>query len=274
MIPYRHQSSNRLLGSVLDAWSPPHLSPLPLEGGEGRVRGTTRFAHAGHATAGIDRLRNRFWSLLAAFLILIFMSLGQAWGHEIVGEVTPLMLHMNHTLTFIKNGRSDEAMQMAKRVYEDFQEPMRQGKEAGLKTNSERIDRVFGTSSRLILINSIEQKNPNGLLAGVQLMSFLLMLEKFDVLQTTFEKKNANGGTRETIFWLGRNYFSYLLEPTMGEKDPIEEKRLDRLLDRMLYSVQDGEWETFVKLREELTDGIMRFFDLPIPKLPVEASKK
>jgi hypothetical protein len=212
--------------------------------------------------------------LLAIAVLLFGIGLRPTWAHEVVGEVTPLMLHMNHTLTFIKNGRSEEAIRMAKMVYEDFQEPMRQGKEAGLKTTSERVDRAFGTSSKLILINSIEQNDPKGLQAGVQLMSFLLMLEKFDVLQTTFIKKNPNGNTRKTIFWLGRNYFSYLLEPAMGEKDPIEEKRLDRLLDRMLYSLEDHEWETFLILREELTEGIVSFFQIPKPKLAAKTSKK
>jgi hypothetical protein len=222
----------------------------------------------------IRKVVNKTAFLFTVAVLLIGISLRPTWGHEVVGEVTPLMLHMNHTLSFIKNGRGEQAIRMAKMVYDDFQEPMRIGKEAGLKTNSERVDRAFGTASKLILFNSIEQKDPKGLQAGVQLMSFLLMLEKFDVLQTTFTKKNGNGNTRKTIFWLGRNYFSYLLEPTMGEKDPIEEKRLDRLLDRMLYSLEDNEWETFMKLREELMEGIVRFFEIPTTKLSVKASKK
>jgi len=213
---------------------------------------------------------NRILGFLLVIMLGTIISAGPARGHEVVGEVTQLMLHMNHTLTFLKNGRGDKAVHMAEKVYEDFKDPMGEGEEAGLRTNSERVDGAFGTSSHEMIADAIKEQDPGKLRKGIELMSFLLMLEKFDVLQTTFEKKNANGGIRETIFWLGRNYFSYLLEPAMGEKDPIEEKRLSRLLDEMLYSIEDEEWDTFISLRRELTRGIVRFFDLPVSGLPVE----
>ena len=105
---------------------------------------------------------------------------------------------------------------------------------------------------------------------GIELMSFLLMLEKFDVLQSSFRKVDTNSNTQKTTFYLGRNYFSYLLEPIIGEKNPVEDKRLGRILDRMLYSLEDEEWDTFIILRRELTQGIVRFFDFPVSGLPVE----
>ena len=218
--------------------------------------------------------RYRHFFLLYAILLGIVLSPGLVRGHEVVGEVTPLMMHTNHTLTFIKRGRITQAIQMTKKVFEDFRVPTRDGKEEGLKTTSKRVDRAFGTKTQKMITTSIEQKDLKELKEGLELLSFLLMLEKFDVLQSTFGKPNVNENAQKTIFWLGRNYFSYLLEPTMGEQDPIEEKRLDRLLDQMLYSLQDGEWERFIRLREGLTGSIIRFFDLPMPKFPVEAPQK
>ena len=201
----------------------------------------------------------------AVAFLMVALPFPMTWGHEVVGEVTPLMLHSNHTLTFIKKGRGDRAMQMAKEVFEDFEPLTGQRKEAGLKTNSERVDRLFGTTSRQFLTRSIMGQDLNRLKKALEFLSFLLMLEKFDVLQNNFDNKDIQLNSQLTIFWLGRNYFSYLLEPTMGEEDPVEEKRLDRLLDQMLYSLEDQEWERFLELREALTWTIVRFFDFPIP---------
>lgn len=194
------------------------------------------------------------------------MASNNAAAHEIVGEVTPLMLHMNHALTFARNGKEDKAIKMAQEVYADFQVPMRAGKEQGLDTNSKRVDRVLGTSSNAMIAVSLKKQDFKGLIKGVELLSFLLMLEKFDTLQASFKQGNPNLSAQKTIFWLARNYFSYLLEPHVAQKDPIEEKRLDRLLDRMLYRLEDHEWEQFIQLREDLVKGMVLFFKFPIKK--------
>ncbi len=90
------------------------------------------------------------------------------------------------------------------------------------------------------------------------------MLEKFKDLQESFEHKAVQTNSQTTIFWLGRNYFSYLLEPAMGKDNPVEEKRLDRLLDKMLYSLEDREWGRFVGLRKEFIESLKAYFDFPI----------
>ena len=219
-------------------------------------------------------MQYRLGSLLTTTLLVIFMSPGLSRGHEVVGEVTPLMLHVQHTLALIESGRNNDALKMVMKIYEDFQEPLHQGIQAGIKTSSKRVDQAFGTASEPLLASSIEEKDLKGFQEGLRLLSFLLMLEKFVVLQTTFGTKKADENTQQTIFWLGRNYFSYLLEPTVGKLDPIEEKRLDRLLDRMLYSLEDREWEAFIQLRRELTEGIVQFFGFSIPDLLRETSVK
>ena len=199
-----------------------------------------------------------------AFLI-VTLPLSMTWGHEVVGEVTPLMLHTSRILTFIKKGRGEEALRMVKRIYENFEVPNRIGRKDGLKINSLRVDQVYGTKSFDLIADSIKEKDISGLQKGIELLGFLLMVEKFDVLHSTFPRGDVNSKVQISIFWSGRNYFSYLLEPTMGEGDPVEEKSLDRLLDQMLYSLEDQEWERFLELRETLTWTIVRFFDFPIP---------
>ena len=210
------------------------------------------------------RKRSFFWNLP---LILIFLFPNFLWGHEVVGEVTPLMLHANHILTFIKKGRGGEAIRMAQRVYEDFQEAGRDGLEEGLKTNSLRVDRAYGAQTTGAFSHSIREKDFLELKKGIEWLSFLLMVEKFDMLQKVIEQKNPSIQTQTTIFWLGRNYFSYLLEPTMGEGDPIEEKRLDRLLDRMLYSLEDKKLEQFNQQRGEFAKSVIQFFQFPVDRV-------
>jgi hypothetical protein len=73
--------------------------------------------------------------------------------------------------------------------------------------------------------------------------------------------------TQTTIFWLGRNYFSYLLEPTLATTDAVEEQRLDRMLDVLLYRLEDGEHRGFLTVRADLVNGITKAFDLRIPHI-------
>ena len=205
------------------------------------------------------------YTLIASFILFFPVAFpSNGWCHEVVGEVTPLMVHTKNTLTLIDNGRNEQALTIAWKIYEDFQSPMRQGTEAGLKTSSARIDKTFGTKLKSSLNSSIKRKNYQELQKELRLLSFFLMLEKFNVLEKTFGKKSDNLSAQKTIFWLGRNYFSYLLEPTMGKLDPIGEKRLVRPLDKMLYSIEDGERNTFKSLRKELENGTIHFFKFPV----------
>ncbi len=103
-----------------------------------------------------------------------------------------------------------------------------------------------------------------GLRRTIEILAYLLMLEKFDSIQASVPEARANLDSLRTVFWLGRNYFSYLLEPTLAERDPVEEKRLDRLLDRMLYRLEDGEYAEFTRLRGELEEGIVQAFGIAL----------
>ena len=203
----------------------------------------------------------------AVAFLMVVLPLPLTRGHEVVGEVTPLMIHAGRILTFIKKGRGEEALRMVKRIHENFEVANRIGREDGLKTNSLRVDQVYGTKSFDLIAGSIKEKDISGLQKGLELLGFLLMVEKFDVLQSTFRRGDANPKVQNSIFWSGRNYFSYLLEPTMGEEDPVEEKRLDRLLDQMLYSLEDQEWERFLELREMVTERSIAYFKLPVEPL-------
>jgi hypothetical protein len=191
-------------------------------------------------------------------------------AHEIVGQVTPLMIHMKRALLLIENGKDKEAVHEIHRVYENFSHDMGMGmvmEGVGLKATASQIDQRFGTQLGASLDAALKKDDAQSLQKSIQELAFLLMLEKFDSLRSTIANGSVNLEAQKTMFWLGRNYFSYLLEPTLALKDPIEEQRLDRLLDRMLYRLEDGQVEEFASLRKELERGISTAFHINLPTL-------
>jgi len=203
------------------------------------------------------------WALAA-----LLIAGSPAAAHEIVGQVTPLMLHMKRALLLIENDKGRDAVAEARAIYDDFSHDMGMGmtmEGAGLKSSAAQIDRAFGTQLGASLEQSLQKEDAAALHRLIQQLAFLLMLEKFDAVQATFGKASASLDTQRTAFWLGRNYFSYLLEPTLSTTDPVEEQRFDRMLDVMLYRLEDGEHRGFVTLRADLVSGITKAFDLAIP---------
>ncbi len=206
--------------------------------------------------------------LVWASLVFLFGNGNMAHAHEIMGEVTPIMIHMKQALGLIEHGKSQEAIHVIRMVYEDFSHDMgmrmvMQG--VGLKNTARQVDQQFGTRLGTSLDEALTKGNIPVLEKVIQELAFLLMLEKFTVLQASFGKASSSPQTQKTIFWLGRNYFSYFLEPTLAEKNPVEAQRLDRMLDSMLYRLEDGQPEEFAALQNELVSGIVAAFQLDRP---------
>lgn len=211
----------------------------------------------------------RVW-FLGGLLVTLWCFPPSLWAHEIVGEVTPLMVHMKRTLLLIENGKDKEAVHEIHMVYEDFSHDMGMGmvmKGVGLKDTASQIDQRFGTRLGVSLETALKKEDTQVLQKTIQELAFLLMLEKFAALQSSLGNETTNQEAQKTIFWLGRNYFSYLLEPTLALKDPVEEQRLDRLLDRMLYRLEDRQPDEFMALRKELERGVLAAFRLSLPAL-------
>lgn len=207
--------------------------------------------------------------ILFTAVTILFTQLNSD-AHEIVGEVTPLMMHIQNILSLIANDRANEAFHETEMVYEDFSHSMDMGMSMqgiGLKVTSADIDKRYNTNTGKILRESIKKREPNGLRKSLQSLAFLLMLEKFDVLQSNFGKTEVGIDVQKTIFWLGRNYFSYLLEPTLAKANPVEELRLDRMLDSMLYRLEDDKQGEFIETRMEFESGVIKVFNLGLTSL-------
>lgn len=216
--------------------------------------------------------------ILSGLLACVWCLPAALWAHEIVGEVTPLMVHMKRALLLIENEKDVEAAKEIRSVYEDFSHEMGMGmtmQGAGLKTTAGQIDQRFGTRLGASLAEALKKEDVHTFQRVLQELAFLLMLEKFAALQSTFNSGSTNLAAQKTIFWLGRNYFSYLLEPTLALKDPIEEQRLDRLLDRMLYRSEDRLPQEFIAFQKELERGIVAAFRLDLPTLiPTDSQRE
>lgn len=207
-------------------------------------------------------------AVIATALLLLLIGGHPAPAHEIVGEVTPLMVHMKRGLALIDHGKDRAAIEEIRSVYRDFSHDMGMGmtmEGSGLHAAAAQIDRRFGTRLGPSIEESIAALDTRRLRILLHELAFLSMVEKFETLRGTFGRAAVSLDAQKTMFWLGRNYFSYLLEPALAAKDPVEEQRLDRMLDAMLYRLEDGEADAFLHLQRDLVRAVTTAFHLDIP---------
>ncbi|MEO6667758.1 MAG: hypothetical protein ABIO65_13445 [Nitrospiria bacterium] len=202
---------------------------------------------------------------------ICFLLIGghAASAHEIVGTVTPLMVHMKRGLALIDHGKHQAAIEEIRSVYRDVSHD--RGMEgSGLHAVAVQIDQRFGTRLDPAIEESIAGSDTRRLRILLHELAFLSMVEKFETLRGTFGKAAVSLDTQKTMFWLGRNYFAYLLEPALAANDPVEEQRLDRMLDAMLYRLEDGEGDAFFHLQRDLVRALTTAFHFDISRtLPV-----
>ncbi|MBI2485357.1 MAG: hypothetical protein HYW01_00040 [Deltaproteobacteria bacterium] len=197
--------------------------------------------------------------------LLIICFPHTTYSHQIKGEITPLLNRMEIILRLIEGGKTEVAFKETQGILDDFHYHRPAGVEEGLRTTVARIDKKYGTDLEKPLNESIMKKDPAALKKSLQTLGVLLMLEKFQVLEETFDKNDTNIDAQRTIFWLGRNYFSLLLEPTLARYEPAEELKTERLLDRMLYRLEDKKWNEFRTTKVELINQIQKYFKLSLP---------
>ncbi len=209
-------------------------------------------------------------SLFTFGLLVIYSA--PSYSHQIVGEVTPLLSRMEIIVRLIEAGDIELAFRETELIVEDFHYHKLTSVEDGLKTTINKIDKKFGTNLQTSLDESLIKKDPDDLRKTLQTLGVLLMLEKFDTLQETFKKNDSNLNTQKAIFWLGRNNFTLLLEPTLAKYDPAEEMRMDRLLDRMLYRLEDKKCKEFEDTKIELITELERYFKISLPPPVLDGS--
>jgi len=173
---------------------------------------------------------------------------------------------MEVILGLIEAGDKELAFREAQEVLEDFHYHDFSRVEEGLKTIAVRMDGEFGTSIEKQLEDSFSKKEPELLGKTIKTLGLLLMIERFKFVESklsSFSKSELKGLKKH--FWEGRNYFTLLFEPVLAKYNPAEEMRLERLLDKMLYSLEDKKLKDFRRARMELVRRINRDFGLSLP---------
>lgn len=202
--------------------------------------------------------------ILCLFFVICFSH--PSFPHRIEGEITPVLERMEVILGLIETGDKELAFREAQEVFEDFHYHDFSRVEEGLKTIAVRMDREFGTNLEKQLEDSFSKKDPELLGKTIKTLGLLLMIERFKFVESklgSFSKSELKDLKKH--FWRGRNYFTILFEPVLAKHDPAEEVRLERLLDKMLYSLEDRKLKDFYRARIELVERITRDFGLSLP---------
>lgn len=189
-----------------------------------------------------------FWFFIF-FLFTVPLS-----AHEIVGKVPPLAEGIQKVLQHIENKKPADALSETRRIMKN-----------GLKASIERLDSRFGTSLYEKINRSLQGSDSKELMKIFQTLSLLLVAEKFDELQSTFGKQGFALNAQKDLYWQGRNYFTLLLEDSLGKSDPIADQTLSRYLDKMLYRLEDGNGRGFSKLRKQFVEGVSKAFHITLP---------
>jgi hypothetical protein len=201
---------------------------------------------------------------------LVFYFPHSSYPHQIKGEVTPLMNEMGIVISLIEANKTDLAFKKAQDMLHDSHNNNETRLEEGLKTAAGRIDKMFKTDIQPSLDKSLVEKDSDILKRTLQRFAALLMLEKFNILETNYH--NLDSDTQKSVFWFGRNYFSLALEPTLARYSPAEEMQMERLLDRMLYRLEDKKWDEFKAARVELIQRIEKHFGFSLTPSGIEGS--
>ncbi len=193
-----------------------------------------------------------------------------SYPHQIRGEVTPLMNQMEAVISLIEANKIGLAFKEVREMLRDSHYKDETRLEEGLGTAASQIDKRFKTDIQSALGASLAKRDSDMLKKTLQKLGALLMLEKFNSLEA--KSHSIDSDARKSIFWSGRNYFSLVLEPALEKSDPAEEMRMDRLLDRMLYRLEDRKWEEFRTAKIELIGRIEKYFSFSLPSSLLEDS--
>lgn len=203
------------------------------------------------------------WVGVLIFLFLLLPGTGAA--HEGGEDVTPLLKRVHAILLLIERGRENGAFNGAAFIWEDFEDPGSgsAAKEAGLKETAARIDKKYSSEVGSLLGEALKNREVTKLKKGVQTLAFLLMREKFDLLQSTFDNPQVSLDAQKTIFGLGQEYFLHVFVPFL--RDPGEEVRFGQILEKMRASLEERKAQEFRIHKDDLIRKILALFELPLP---------
>jgi hypothetical protein len=185
-----------------------------------------------------------------------------AAGHELSQPVPVLLERMHDALLLINRGKTDQAYAKALAIQDDFPDTSRGRliQEVGLRRTAQRLDAAYGTRMAEELSAALERRDVPHLQKTLYSLSFLLILEKLDALDSLVLDPAARAEARAAVVAVAHDYFSHMFERLLKFRAPDRIKALDQLLDRIAVGVRRGDTEGVQTLRREFLADLLDGF--------------
>jgi len=178
----------------------------------------------------------------------------------------PILLdRMYGVLLLLERGKTDEAIYLIGTVEELLQVKGL----LGLTQTVARLDQAYRTTVSDELGRAIVARDAVRLKSVIYSLTYLLMLEKLDLLTAMLPNRDVKPETRKVVMDLARDYFSHIFEETFGRRRPAQIKALEQVLDRMDSAVRQQATLQFEHLRRQLSQALLSHFAAELlPGLP------
>jgi hypothetical protein len=169
---------------------------------------------------------------------------------------------MHDALLLINRGKTDQAYAKALAIQDDFPDTSRGRliQEVGLRRTAQRLDAAYGTRMAEELSGALERRDVPHLQKTLYSLSFLLILEKLDALDSLMLDPAARAEARAAVVAVAHDYFSHMFERLLKFRAPDRIKALDQLLDRIAVGVRRGDTEGVQTLRREFLADLLDGF--------------
>ena len=193
------------------------------------------------------------------FLNITFTFLPIANAHRLAGNVPPYLKEIKEILDLIYKNKIDQAFELSKKIFDQTDcrcDPSdKPACECTLNEVCEMSKVQLCHDAKSLIKEAISGKNIIELENIFKTLSFNLMAERLDSLQTDSETNTTTLFIKKK-YWPGRNYFSLIFEPLISKKKPVLANQLDRILDRMLYRLEDKQVKDYLRLNTEFKEKL------------------
>jgi hypothetical protein len=189
-------------------------------------------------------------------LLLVGLAATRLEAHEMRQPIPILLDRMYGVLLLLERGKTDEAIYLIGTVEELLQVKGL----LGLAQTAAKLDQAYRTAVADELGRAIAARDAARLKSVIYSLTYLLMLEKLDLLTAMLPNRDVKPETRKVVMDLARDYFSHIFEETFGRRRPAQIKALEQILDRMDSAVRQQVVPQFEHLRRQLSQALLSHF--------------
>jgi len=199
--------------------------------------------------------------------VLLFVGLSATAldAHDMRQPIPILLERMYGVLLLLERGKTDEAIYLIGTVEELLQVKGL----LGLTQTAAKLDQAYRTAVAEELGVAIAARDAARLKSVIYSLTYLLMLEKLDLLAAMLADGDVTPESRKIVMDLARDYFSHIFEGTLARRTPAQVKALERILDRMDNAVRLQAADQFGQLKRQLSQTMLQHFGSHLlPGLP------